>query len=223
MPWLRLHDYEGLRAIEDLIPILYPGVRVSYGKVQQISVEAESRAATYNTRADLSPIRAAALDEMFSQGEPVLAGVDLDSGYLLGLALRESRSGEDWADVLRTAKEQGLGLEVVVKAGAKGIASGVTEVFPNAEHRDDCFHAHYEMGKVRRRLEQQAYGAISRELEAEQELDKVRRTGRGKRSQTIPSDSGKPPSRSSQVLRSCGAIRCFRTCYSRGSGSDGVG
>ena len=36
---------------------------------------------------------------MFSQGPPVLAGVDLDYGYLFGLRLCESRSGDDWAAV----------------------------------------------------------------------------------------------------------------------------
>ena len=42
---------------------------------------------------------------MFSQGDPVLAGVDLDYGYLFGLSLRETRSGEDWAEVLQQGKE----------------------------------------------------------------------------------------------------------------------
>jgi hypothetical protein len=49
-------------------------------------------------------VRAGALDELFSQGEPVLAGVDLDSGYLFGLSLRETRRGEDWAEVLKKAR-----------------------------------------------------------------------------------------------------------------------
>jgi hypothetical protein len=81
-------------------------------------------------------VHAGALDEMFSQGDPVLAGVDLDHGYLFGLSLRETRSGEDWAEVLQQGKERGLNLEIAVKDAAKGIASGVTEVFPQAEQRD---------------------------------------------------------------------------------------
>ena len=36
----------------------------------------------------------------------------------------------------------------------------MVEVFPHAEQRDDCFHALYEMNKVRRVLERRAYGAI---------------------------------------------------------------
>ncbi len=72
----------------------------------------------------------------------------------------------DWTQVLSQAKTQGLDLLVVVKDAAKGIETGVSEVFPDAEQRDDCFHALYEMNKVRRWLEQRAYGAIAREGEA---------------------------------------------------------
>ena len=42
---------------------------------------------------------------MFSQGEPVLAGVDLDSGYLFGLSLSATRDGEAWAELLREGTE----------------------------------------------------------------------------------------------------------------------
>ena len=157
---LRVMAPNALRPIEDRIPIIYPGVRLSYGKVQSIAAEAEAQAGAFNAKADLSGVRAGALDELFSQGEPVLAGVDLDHGYLFGLALRETRRGEDWAEVLKQGQDQGLNLVVVVKDAAKGIEAGVSEVFPQAEQRDDCFHALYELNKVRRRLEQRAYSAI---------------------------------------------------------------
>ena len=103
-----------------------------------------------------------------------MAGVDLNSGYLFSLALREGRSGADWADVLGEGKAQGLALETVVKDAALGIDAGVREVFPDAERRDDCFHALYEMNKVKRRLEQRAYGAISAEFEAQKKLQRIR-------------------------------------------------
>ena len=109
-----------------------------------------------NAQASLGGVGAGALDEMFSQGEPVLAGVDVDSGYLFGLSLSATRDGDAWAELLREGQAQGLGLSVVVKDAAKGIAAGVSEVFPHAEQRDDCFHVLYEMNKVRRRLERRA-------------------------------------------------------------------
>ena len=68
-------------------------------------------------------------------------------------------------------RRRGWGL---VKDAARGIAAGVSEVFPHAEQRDDCFHVLYEMNKVRRRLERRAYGAIEREGEALGRLGKIR-------------------------------------------------
>jgi hypothetical protein len=182
---LRVMAPNAWRPIEDIIPVIYPGVRLSYGKVQGIAAEAEAQAAAFNAKADLAGVRAGALDELFSQGEPVLAGVDLDHGYLFGLALREARGGEDWAEVLKEGQEQGLNLAVVVKDAAKGIESGVREVFPQAEQRDDCFHALYELNKGRRRLEQRAYRAIAAEEEARHRLPKIsiseRKQRRGQR------------------------------------------
>jgi len=171
---LRVMSPNSLRSIENMLPFIYPGVAPSFGKIQSITSGAEAEAAKFNHRADLSGIVAAGLDEMFSQGDPVLAGVDLDSGYLFGLSLRESRSGADWAEVLRVGQTQGLDLSVVVKDAGAGIDAGVREVFPDAERRDDCFHALYEMNKVQRQLEQKAYAAIALEHEEEKKLGKIR-------------------------------------------------
>ena len=171
---MRVMSPNSLRSIEDMLPIIYPGVAPSFGKIQSITSRAEAEAATFNRRADLSPIVAAALDEMFSQGDPVLAGVDLDSGYLLVLSLRQSRSGEDWAEVLGVGQAQGLDLSLVVKDAGTGIDAGVRKVYPDAERRDDCFHALYEMNKVQRQLEQKAYAAIALEHEEEKKLGKIR-------------------------------------------------
>ena len=154
---LRVLAPNAIRPIEDLLPVLYPGVKVSYGTIQAMLVEAEARAGRLNAQAPLVGIEAGALDEMFSQGEPVLAGMDLDSGYLFGLSLSPTRDAAAWAQVLRAGQGQGLSLSVVVKDAARGIAAGVGEVFPDAEQRDDCFHVFYEMNKVRGRLERRAY------------------------------------------------------------------
>ena len=84
-------------------------MKVSYGTIQQMLVEAEGRAARFNAQVSLGGVEAGALDEMFSQGEPVLAGVDLDGGYLFGLSLSPTRDGEAWAGLLREGQAQGLG------------------------------------------------------------------------------------------------------------------
>ena len=117
---LRVLAPNAIRPIEDLLPVLYPGVKASYGTIQAMLVEAEARAGRLNAQAPLVGIEAGALDEMFSQGEPVLAGVDLDSGYLFGLSLSAQRDGAAWAQVLREGRGQGLALSVVVKDAARG-------------------------------------------------------------------------------------------------------
>ena len=201
---LRVVGPNAIRPIEDLLPILYPGVQVSYGKIQSLLVQAEQQAKAFNAKVDLSPIQASALDEMFSQGDPVLAGVDLASGYLFGLELRERRSGEDWAEVLGQAKGQGLELAVVVKDAAKGIAAGVQAVFPEAEQRDDCFHVLYELNQVRWQLEQRAYAAIGREEEAQQALGKIRAKDQKRRR--------RQKQKRARARRECQqAIACFDT------------
>jgi len=175
---LRVVAPNSIRDIEELLPLLYPGVQVSYGKIQSVAVDAEIHAGQFNATMPLSSIRAAALDEMFSQGEPVLAGVDLDSGALFALEQPGGRQDCHWAQVLEEGRERGLALEIVVKDAAKGIAGGVSEVFPNADQRDDCFHALYRMGKMRRRLEQRAYAAIAYEDDMARACKQALRKGR---------------------------------------------
>jgi hypothetical protein len=178
---MRVAGVNSLRAIEALLPVVYDGLHASYGKIQSITAEAEQRATVFNAGVGLSAIEAGALDEMYSQGDPVLAGVDLDSGFLFALETRSSRSGEDWKEVLSACRDQGLNLKVAVKDAALGIAAGVTAVYPEAQQRDDCFHALYEMSKVTRRLERKAYAAIAKDMEAEAAIDKLKRSCRGNR------------------------------------------
>ena len=75
-----------IRAIEEQIPIVYPGCKVSYGYIQGVIIEAQEQAKLFNDKVSLSMIKSVAVDEMFSQGDPVLAGIDLDSGYLFSLS-----------------------------------------------------------------------------------------------------------------------------------------
>jgi len=180
---LRVIAPNSIRAIEALLPILYPGIKRSYGAIQKILSEAEQQAKQFNMQADLSGIKASALDEMYSQGAPVLAGIDLEHGYLHSLELRESRSGEDWHELLEQAKQQGLNLEIVVKDAAKGIAAGVAESFPQAEQRDDCFHVLYDTNKLKRKLRARAYHAIDHEYRQEVALGKIRAMEKERRKQ----------------------------------------
>ncbi len=170
---LSIMSPNSIRAIEDLLPIIYPGVTRSFGSIQSLLIKAQEKARQFNDTVDLSQIKAAALDEMYSQNAPVLAGVDLASGYLPSLELCESRSSEDWEAVLNRAKSQGMNLEIVVKDAALGIACGVKTVFPYAQQRDDCFHVLYDMNKVRRKIKSYAYNAIENEYSLQNKLAKL--------------------------------------------------
>jgi len=55
---------------------------------------------------------------MFSQGDPILAGIDLDSNYVFVAEKREHRATQDWEAVLEAKKRQGLAIKVaVLRAG----------------------------------------------------------------------------------------------------------
>ena len=170
---LRVVAPNAIRPIEDLLPVLYPGCRSRTGRYRRCW-SSRGTGGRLNAQAPLVGIEAGALDELFSQGEPVLAGVDLDSGYLFGLSLSADARCRGVGGAVREGQGQGLALSVVVKDAARGIAAGVAEVFPDAEQRDDCFHVLYEMNKVRRKLERRAYAAIEREGEALGRLGKTR-------------------------------------------------
>ena len=170
---LRVMAPNAYRAIEALLPILYPGTEVSYGHIHAVATEAGQKSRDHLDQVALSASEAAALDELFSQGDPVLAGIDLDNGYWLGLGHYWHRGTDDWTECLAQGKSQSLELKLVVKDAAAGIAAGVRAVFPEAEQRDNCFHALYKLNKVRLRLERKAYAAIQIEATADQRLTQI--------------------------------------------------
>jgi hypothetical protein len=158
---LRVVTPASIRDIVEVLPMLY-GRRWSYGKVWNVLHLAEERAASQLAQVDLSGVDSIALDEMFSQGRPVLAGIDLDTQYLFQLEVHDDRSGETWADSLGALRDkQGLHPERVTKDAGTGLGAGVRTCWPGVDELDDLFHAVYKMGREAYRLEQAAYRAMS--------------------------------------------------------------
>ena len=178
---LRTVGPNSVPVILELLPLLYPGLRLSFGRLHGILARAERKAEELNGRMRLSKIVAAALDEMFSQGQPLLTGIDLDSGFVAILKAAKGRSGDEWAEELAAAKARGFNPDEVVSDAALGIQAGLERELPEAEHRDDCFHAVYELGKVLSRLERSAYAAIAKEVQAGMELKKQATKGADQR------------------------------------------
>jgi len=170
---LSITSANSIRAIQEQIPIIYPGSSVSFGYIQGVLIEAQAKAALFNKTVNLDNIESIAVDEMYSQGDPVLAGIDLDSGYLFSLSHETSRNGETWGQVLGEAKEQGMEPKHVVKDGAKGIAKGIEITFDEIEQRDDAFHAIYLASKSRSKLEHKAYRHIDYETKAKKKYLKA--------------------------------------------------
>ena len=158
---LRVVTPASVRDIVEVLPMLF-GTGWSYGKVWNVLHDAEQRAAASLGRVDLSGIESVALDEMFSQGRPVLAGIDLDTQYLFQLEVHDSRSGDTWAESLGKLRDrQGLRPKRVVKDAGTGLGSGVRQCWPGVEEHDDLFHAVYMVGKEAYHLERSAYRAIT--------------------------------------------------------------
>jgi hypothetical protein len=159
---LRIVLPASIRDIVEVLPILF-GVRWSYGKIQAELIGAGEHAATLLSDINLASINHLAIDEIFSQGQPVLSGIDLRSGFLTNLAGSPTRSGSEWAELLGSLRdEQKLSPKFTVKDAGTGLAAGVQVTWPECAEWEDLFHPVYEMNKVARSLETAAYGAISR-------------------------------------------------------------
>jgi len=170
---LRVVTPASVRDIVAMLWIIY-GTGWSYGKVWNVLHLAEQRAAAFLSQVDLSGIDSVALDEMFSQGRPVFAGIDLDTQYLFQLEVHEKRTSEAWERSLASMRDrQSLYPSHAVKDAGSGLAKGVRGCWPEVEERDDLFHAVYLLGKVASHLEQRAYASIAKEEEARLHREKL--------------------------------------------------
>ncbi len=170
---LRVVTPASIRDEVAMLPIIY-GFGWSYGKVWGVLNRAARNAAEFLDGVDLSGIESVALDEMFSQGRPVLAGIDLDTQYLFQLQVRRDRSSKTWAKSLGGLRDgQGLEPQQVVKDAGSGLAAGVRACWPDAEEPDDLFHVVRDLGRVSWQLEQRAYAAIAKEEETRAHRHKV--------------------------------------------------
>lgn len=172
---LRVVTPASFRDIEDLAPILF-GRKVGYGTIVAIVHEAERRAAELNRTDDYRGVQTIVLDEMFSQGHPVFAGIDPDSGALLLLEPHKTRTGQQWADALGPlAAHQGLAPARVVKDAGSGLALGVQTVWPGIEENDDLFHASYLLGQQQIRLYRRAIKEMTMQMELEAKRARYRK------------------------------------------------
>jgi exonuclease VII small subunit len=176
-----------IRAIEDLIPIIYPGVTRSFGYIQGLQIEAQRNAKAFNRLVDLSRVFSLAIDEVFCQNNPVLAAIDLDSGFLTSLSHETHRDAPTWGRVLGEGKAQGMMPLHIVKDGATGMAKAVNDIFPDAKQRDDVFHALYIASKAVAKVEKRAYRLIDQEGSLIKALQKAKEDQKEALAETLKS------------------------------------
>lgn len=149
-------SYRGI--IEFCFDIL--GYKISLGGVHNIVNQAIEKAIEINNSEDLSKIRVASNDELFQQGMPVLAGVDLDSTYCYLLVNEEHRDADTWGIHLLYAMDKGFNPEYTVADFGKGLRAGQKLALPNVPCFGDVFHPLYDFKRVLRVLENIAYSSI---------------------------------------------------------------
>jgi hypothetical protein len=188
-PWLRqlvlalvLIGHCPLRGVVELLRDLfdYP---LSLGSVHSIVRSAVAAAAAHNDGQDLSPVRIAALDEIFQGDRPVLVGCDADSTFCFLLSPEQHRDGDTWGVRLLEGVDRGLAPDAAIADGGKGLRAGHEAALPDTPCRADVFHALYEVKPLVRSLESRAYEAIAVRYQLEARLARPgKRRDRSKRS-----------------------------------------
>ena len=140
---------------------------ISGGKVWNILKEAGRKAEAAEKSVSLENVRHIATDEVFQSGEPVLTGVDLDSGYAFLAQAAPDRSAGTWKAAPEEKKTRGLKPELNVSDGGSGLVKGVREAFPEIETQLDIFHALRDLGREVRSVEEAEIRRLSKLFELE--------------------------------------------------------
>jgi hypothetical protein len=123
----------------------------------------------------LSLVRQGAHDEIFSQGVPVLVGVEPGSSYAYLLQPSPSRDEPAWWLALTDQKEQrGLNLEVCIADAARGLSAGTRRAFPQVQMRGDVLHAQMEMSELSSYLERRAYARMRQQEVQEHKMARAK-------------------------------------------------
>ena len=153
---------------------------VSLGSVHAIVREAVSVAQQINAAQDLCRVRAGSHDELFQAGQPVLAGIDLDSTYCYLLAAVAHRDAETWGIHLLDLTEQGLHPDYTVADGGRGLRAGQALAWPGVPCNGDVFHGLQELTRLTATLERRAYAAIAQRDALEQQMNQAKHHRQGR-------------------------------------------
>lgn len=153
---------------------------LSLGGVHHVVRQAVSIAQQINAAQNLSRVRADSHDELFQAGQPVLAGVDLDSTYCYLLAAVAHRDAETWGIHLLDLAEQGLHPDYTVADGGRGLRAGQALAWPGVPCHGDVFHGLRELTRLSATLERRAYAAIAQRDALEQQMEHAKQHCQGR-------------------------------------------
>ena len=165
--WLRqfvlvavLVGHSSLRGAQEMLDCLLD-LPVSLGWVHSVVKDAIAKARPINDSADLSPVEFAALDEIFQNGSPVLAVLDVFSTYCCSLSLEDHRDGDTWAVRLLELRDKGFAPCATIADFGTGLRAGVKQALPGVPCRADVFHPLRDFLALSAHLDNRAYDAIS--------------------------------------------------------------
>ena len=154
------------------------GSHVSKGKIEKIRKEARKNAMEYEQTIPLDHIKYVAIDEIFQGEQPILTGIDLQSGYAFALEPAEDRSGSSWEKSLSEKKSRGLQPKTIVSDGGSGLRSGAESVFPGHARQLDVFHSLRDMGQKVKKQERFVMLQLKRTCDLERKINARRYTGK---------------------------------------------
>ena len=157
---------------------LVVGIHVSKGKIDTIRKEARQKALEYEQTIPLDHIEYVSIDEIFQGNQPILTGIDLQSGYAFELEPAKDRSGNSWAKSLAEKQLRGLEPKMIVSDGGSGLRSGAESVFPGHTRQLDVFHSLREMGQIVKKQERFVMKQLKRTCDLEKKVKDWNYTGK---------------------------------------------
>ena len=168
------------RRVQDAMSCLLD-TSISLGSIHNLLAATHTAVRALHRTEDLAAIRIGAHDEIFHHNKPVLAGVDVETGYCYELGDYGSCDGDTWALVLMELQDRGLDLDHAIADFGKGLRAGYERALPGVPLWGDHHHILAPLTELVGYLESKAYKAIERTEAIEKKMARARARGQGQK------------------------------------------
>jgi hypothetical protein len=149
--------------------------QISVGHIAQTLDEATAKAGVVNQSYNLSSCKDSSTDELFHQGKPVLAAIDIDSRFCMGLSIENNRDHDTWGCFLLDLMERGYNPTNNRMDGGSGMLKAFEEVLEDVIIRYDHFHIIQQSKDDTRFLKNKRETAVTNAIKASTKMDKARK------------------------------------------------